>query len=77
MYDFQILYLLAKHPGQIFSKKQIYEQVWDTPCCSAENNVVSLMHRLRKKTEPDSASPIYILTVWGIGYKFNDVLKTN
>ncbi len=73
-YEFEILYLLAKHPGQVFSKKQIYEQVWNLPYLGAEDNVVSLIHRIRKKIEPDPARPIYILTVWGIGYKFNGAL---
>lgn len=73
-YEFDILYLLASHPKQVFSKKQIYEQVWNLPYLGAEDNVVSLIHRIRKKIEPDPARPIYILTVWGIGYKFNGAL---
>lgn len=73
-YEFDILYLLASHPKQVFSKKQIYEQVWNLPYLSAEDNVVSLIHRIRKKIEPNPARPVYILTVWGIGYKFNGVL---
>ena len=73
-YEFDILYLLARHPKQVFSKKQIYEQVWNLPYLGAEDNVVSLIHRIRKKIEPDPARPIYILTVWGIGYKFNGAL---
>lgn len=72
-YEFDILYLLARHPGRVFSKKQIYEQVWNMPCLGAENNVVSLIYRIRKKIEPNPAKPVYILTVWGIGYKFSDV----
>lgn len=72
-FKFDILYLLARHPGQVFSKKQICEQVWNMPCSGAENNVVSLIYRIRKKNEPNPAKPVYILTVWGIGYKFSDV----
>lgn len=71
-YEFEILYLLAKHLGQVFSKEQIYEHICNMPCVGAENNVVSLIHRIRKKIEPNPAKPIYILTVWGIGYKFNN-----
>ena len=71
-YEFDILYLLARHPGQVFSKKQIYEQVWNMPCLGAENNVVSLIYRIRKKIESNPAKPVYILTVWGIGYKFSN-----
>ncbi len=73
-YEFDILYLLAKYPGQVFSKNQIYEQVWNMPCLSAEDNVVRLIHRIRKKIEPNPTRPVYILTVWGIGYKFNGAL---
>lgn len=46
-YEFEILYLLAKNPGQVFSKKQIYNQVWNMPYFDAEDNVVSLIYRIR------------------------------
>ncbi len=71
-YEFEILHLLAQNPGQVFSKEQIYTKVWNAPYCGAEDNVMSLIRRIRKKIEPDPAKPIYILTVWGVGYKFNN-----
>ncbi len=74
-YEFDILYLLAKSPGQVFSKEQIYNQVWKEPYYRAEDNVMSLIRRIRKKIEPDPSKPEYILTVWGIGYKFNNEIK--
>ena len=74
-YEFEILYLLAQYPGQVFSKEQIYNQVWKEPYYGAEDNVMSLIRRIRKKIEPDPSRPIYILTVWGIGYKFNNAIK--
>lgn len=74
-YEFEILYLLARHPGQVFSKEQIYNQVWKEPYYRAEDNVMGLIRRIRKKIEPDPSKPIYILTVWGIGYKFNNTIK--
>jgi DNA-binding response OmpR family regulator len=74
-YEFDILYLLASSPGQVFSKAQIYNQVWKTPYYGAEDNVMSLIRRIRKKIEPDPVKPIYILTVWGVGYKFNEAIK--
>ena len=74
-YEFGILYLLARHPGQVFSKEQIYNQVWKEPYYRAEDNVMSLIRRIRKKIEPNPSKPIYILTVWGIGYKFNNAIK--
>lgn len=70
-YEFGILYLLAKRPGQVFSKEQIYSQVWKEPYYRAEDNVMSLIRRIRKKIEPNPSHPIYILTVWGIGYRFS------
>jgi DNA-binding response OmpR family regulator len=70
-YEFDILYLLAKKPGQVFSKEQIYSQVWKEPYYGAEDNVMSLIRRIRKKIEPDPSHPIYILTVWGIGHRFS------
>lgn len=60
-YEFEILYLLARHPGQVFSKEQIYNQVWKEPYYRAEDNVMSLIRRIRKKIEPDPSKPIYVL----------------
>lgn len=48
-YEFEILYLLAKSPGQVFSKEQIYNQVWKSSYYGAEDNVVSLIRRIKKK----------------------------
>lgn len=73
-YEFEILYLLAQNPGQVFSKEQIYNQVWKEPYYGVEDNVMSLVRRIRKKIEPNPREPMYILTVWGIGYKFNSAL---
>ena len=55
-YEFEILYLLARHPGQVFSKEQIYNQVWKEPYYRAEDNVMSLIRRIRKKIEPDPST---------------------
>ena len=73
-YEFEILYLLAKNPGRIFSKEQIHTQVWKEPYYGAEDNVMGIIRRIRKKIEPDSAKPRYILNVWGMGCKFNGEL---
>ena len=74
-YEFGILYLLARNPGQVFSRGQIYTQVWSSPYYGADDTVSSLIRRIRKKIEPDPARPVYILTVWGVGYKFNNALE--
>ena len=58
----------------IFSNEQIYTQVWKEPYYGAEDNVMGIIRRIRKKIEPDSAKPRYILNVWGMGYKFNGEL---
>ncbi len=70
-YEFGILYLLARNPGQVFTRGQIYTQVWSSPYYGADDSVSSLIRRIRKKIEPDPAKPTYILTVWGVGYRFN------
>lgn len=74
-FEFEILYFLASHPGQVFTKEQIYYQVWNQVCYKAENNVVSMIRRIRKKVELDPDNPIFIQTVWGSGYKFNHTLN--
>lgn len=74
-YEFGILYLLARNPGQVFTRGQIYTQVWSSPYYGADDSVSSLIRRIRKKIEPNPARPVYILTVWGVGYKFNNALE--
>ena len=73
-YEFEILRLLTQNPGRVFTKEQIYNQVWKTPYYGADDNVTSLIRRIRGKIEPDSKTPKYIITVRGSGYKFNDLL---
>ncbi|WP_442600583.1 response regulator transcription factor [Paenibacillus sp. KN14-4R] len=69
--EFDLLYFLAKNKGQVFTKKQIYCNVWQEEYAFDDNNIMVHIRRLRKKIEPISESPIYIQTVWGVGYKFN------
>jgi DNA-binding response OmpR family regulator len=69
--EFELLYFLALNKGQIFTKKQIYQNVWKEEYVYDDNNIMVHIRRLRKKIEPDPDKPIFILTVWGIGYKFN------
>lgn len=73
--EFDILRLLAENRGQVFSKEQIYDQVWGENFFSDSRNIIAYINKIRKKIEPDSANPIYILTVWGIGYKFNEKIE--
>ncbi|KNF09040.1 hypothetical protein CLPU_4c00860 [Gottschalkia purinilytica] len=69
--EYDLLYFLASNPGQIFTKKQIYQNVWQDEYAYDDNNIMVHIRRLRKKIEPDPENPIYILTAWGMGYKFN------
>ena len=73
--EFDILELLARNKGQVFSKEQIYDQVWGESYFSDSRNIIAYINKIRKKIEPDPAHPIYILTVWGIGYKFNEKIE--
>ena len=66
--EFEILKLLAKHPGIVFSKEQIYDVVWKEPY-SGDYNIV--MSHIREKIEDDPGHPVYIQTVRGVGYRFN------
>ena len=71
--EFDLLYFLYSHKGQVFTKEQLYENVWgfeDMP--KDTSNLPSFIRKLRKKIEPNPDKPIYIITVWGVGYKFNE-----
>lgn len=73
--EFEILKLLASNPGIVFSKEQIYDLVWKEPYFGNYNIVVSHIRNIREKIEDNPSKPIYIQTVWGVGYKFNNKLK--
>lgn len=70
--EFNLLYFLYSHRGQVFSKEQLYENVWGYDDMPASSNLTSFIRKLRKKVEPDPDNPIYIITVWGVGYKFSE-----
>ena len=75
--EFEILYLLAQNSGRIFSKEQIYDIVWQEPYSGDYNIVMSHIHHIREKIEDNPGKPIYIQTVWGIGYRFNKNLSSS
>ena len=75
--EFDILYLLAKSPGRIFSKEQIYDIVWQEPYSGDYNIVMSHIRHIREKIEDNPGKPLYIQTVWGIGYRFNKNLSSS
>ena len=70
--EFDILLFLAKNRGEVFTKEQIYQAVWDAEYLMDDSNIMAFIRKLRKKIEPHPDAPEYILTIWGIGYKFND-----
>ncbi|HUU36016.1 MAG TPA: response regulator transcription factor [Vicinamibacterales bacterium] len=71
--EFKLLYLLASHPGIVFSREALLARVWPGQTFVTERSVDTLVKRLRKRIEADTESPALVLTVWGAGYKFADV----
>ncbi|SHJ83733.1 DNA-binding response regulator, OmpR family, contains REC and winged-helix (wHTH) domain [Clostridium cavendishii DSM 21758] len=69
--EFDLMYFLVKNRGKVFTKKQIYSAVWEDEYVFDDNNIMALIHRLRKKIGDDSETAQYIQTVWGIGYRFS------
>ena len=67
--EYNILRLLLRSPGRVYSTAQIYEQVWNDPALGSENTVAVHIRHLREKIEIDPANPRYIKVVWGLGYK--------
>lgn len=70
--EFDLLYFLFCHKGMVFTKEQLYDSVWGFNNAPEGSNLTSFIRKLRKKIEPFPDSPQYILTVWGVGYKFNE-----
>lgn len=70
--EFEILYFLAQNRGEVFTKEQIYKAVWSENYLLDDSNIMAFIRKLRKKIEPNPDEPKYILTIWGIGYKFNE-----
>jgi len=73
--EFELLWHFASHPGRVYRREQLLDQVWGAGYEGYEHTVNSHINRLRVKLEDDPARPQYILTVWGVGYKFNDALQ--
>lgn len=70
--EFELLRLFATNPGRVFPRKYLLEKIWDYSYEGYDRTIDSHINRLRAKIEDDPESPTMILTVWGIGYKFND-----
>jgi DNA-binding response OmpR family regulator len=71
--EFRLLYLLASHAGIVFGREALLAKVWRGDTFVTVRSVDTLVKRLRRRIEADPAEPRYLLTVWGVGYKFADV----
>ena len=69
--EFEILHLLMRSPGRVFSKEQIYDIIWNEPYSGDYNVVMRHICNIREKIEDDPGHPLYIHTVRGVGYRFN------
>ena len=69
--EFDLLLFLASNKGRVFTKKQIYTQVWAEEYAFDDSNIMSFISKLRKKIEPNPEQPFYIQTIRGVGYRFN------
>jgi two-component system, OmpR family, response regulator ResD len=68
--EFDVLLFLARHPGQVFSRNQLMDAVWQYSFYTDTSTVTVHIRRLRSKIESDPAQPRHIQTVWGVGYRF-------
>lgn len=68
--EYELLALLSKKPGKIFTKGEIFEKVWQNAYLGDDNTLSVHMRRLRQKIEEDPKNPKYIQTIWGLGFKF-------
>jgi DNA-binding response OmpR family regulator len=69
--EFDLLAHLMQHPGRVFTRAQLLDQIWGTTHDTFEHTVNSHINRLRAKLERDPTRPRYIATVWGAGYRFS------
>lgn len=70
--EFDVLYFFMRNPGIVFQREQLLEQIWGQDSEVYERSIDRIISRLRKKIESDPASPEKIMTIWGVGYKFNE-----
>ena len=67
--EFEILALLAESPGEVFTRRRIYEHLWGEVAEVDENSITVFMRKIREKIEDNPSEPRYLLTVWRVGYK--------
>jgi two-component system, OmpR family, response regulator VicR len=72
--EFSMLKLFVTHPGKVYTKVQLYKEIWDENYLNDENVVNVQIRRLREKIEKNPSEPEYIKTIWGIGYKLGELI---
>jgi len=70
--EFELLYVLISNPGIVFSRESLLSKVWKDQTFVTVRSVDTLVKRLRRRIEEDPATPAFVQTVWGVGYKFAD-----
>jgi DNA-binding response OmpR family regulator len=68
--EFDLLHQMALYPRQVFTREQLLESIWGMSEYIDPSTVTVHLRRLREKIEQDPASPSHLVTVWGVGYKF-------
>jgi two-component system response regulator ResD len=68
--EFDLLWFFARHPRQVFTRSQLLDSVWGHEFYGDPSTVTVHIRRLREKIEADASQPRFLLTVWGVGYKF-------
>jgi two-component system, OmpR family, alkaline phosphatase synthesis response regulator PhoP len=68
--EFDLLAILAREPGRPFTRAQLIELVYDVSYAGFDRTIDAHVKNLRRKIEPDPRSPVYLLTLYGVGYKF-------
>lgn len=69
--EFELLQLLATSPNKVFSKEEIFQKVWGFEADQDIPTITVHIRRIREKIEKDPSEPVYIKTIWGVGYKLN------
>lgn len=68
--EYELLYLMAQNPNKVFSKEELYKHIWESVDVDGNNTVTVHIKSLREKIKDSIKNPIFIQTVWGVGYKF-------
>jgi len=68
--EFELLCFMAHHPGQVFTREQLFNILWGEDYIGDTGTITVFMRKIREKIEQEPAKPKYIITVWGVGYKF-------